>query len=243
MKLAVAATKVHKWVGLILGVQVILWIAGGLVMSWFPIERVRGEHNMRTPPAYDLADVGTIVPVTQALAQAGPAPVRRLELAYLLDRPVYRLEVGQEKDRARHILVDARDGRRLSPLSEDWARRIALSDFAGNAQARSVQLLSATNGEYRGAVPVWQVVLDDAEDTHIYVSPDTGRVVARRNSVWRLYDFFWMLHIMDYKTRSNFNHPLIIGAAAVALILSVSGLLLLFYRFGRRDFAWIRRRR
>lgn len=48
---------------------------------------------------------------------------------------------------------------------------------------------------------------------------------------------------MDCKARTNFHHPLIIGAAAIALILSVSGLALLFYRFGRRDFSWIRRRR
>ena len=58
-------------------------------------------------------------------------------------------------------------------------------------------------------------------------------MIARRNDVWRLYDFFWMLHIMDYRERSNFNHPLVIAASAGAVLLTLTGLVLLI--------PWIRR--
>lgn len=40
------AVRVHKWLALIVGVQIILWIAGGVVMSVLPLAEVRGEHNM-----------------------------------------------------------------------------------------------------------------------------------------------------------------------------------------------------
>ena len=62
MKLPVALTFVHKWIGIIIGIQIVLWVAGGLVMSAFPIELVRGEsasapadkparlHRRRRPP-------------------------------------------------------------------------------------------------------------------------------------------------------------------------------------------------
>ncbi|MDH4260266.1 MAG: PepSY domain-containing protein, partial [Gammaproteobacteria bacterium] len=71
---------------------------------------------------------------------------------------------------------------------------------------------------------------NDPRKTTIYVSSTTGQVIARRNDIWRLYDFFWMLHIMDYRERVNFNHALLIGASALALGLAASGFWLLFYR-------------
>ena len=63
---------------------------------------------------------------------------------------------------------------------------------------------------------MWRVDFDDSRHTTIYVSPQTGKVVGRRNTIWRVYDFFWMLHIMDYSARDNFNNPLVVTAAIVA---------------------------
>lgn len=77
---------------------------------------------------------------------------------------------------------------------------------------------------------MWQVRFDDGRDTTLYVSERNGQVVARRTDIWRLYDFFWMLHIMDYRERVDFNHPLLVAASAVALALAATGIWLLFYR-------------
>ena len=38
------AVRIHKWVALIVGLQIVLWVAGGVVMSVIPIEQVRGER-------------------------------------------------------------------------------------------------------------------------------------------------------------------------------------------------------
>ena len=35
--------------------------------------------------------------------------------------------------------------------------------------------------------------------------------------------FLWMLHIMDFDTRDDFNHPLLQIAAALGLIIALSG--------------------
>ena len=51
--------------------------------------------------------------------------------------------------------------------------------------------------------------------------------MARRNDWWRLFDVVWMLHIMDYDTRDDFNHPLLIVSAATALLFALSGVVLL----------------
>ena len=46
MSLLRIATWLHKWIGLIVGVQVLFWVAGGVVMTVLPIEKVRGEHHL-----------------------------------------------------------------------------------------------------------------------------------------------------------------------------------------------------
>ena len=38
------ASRLHKWLALFAGVQIILWFASGAYMSFMPIEQVRGEH-------------------------------------------------------------------------------------------------------------------------------------------------------------------------------------------------------
>ena len=73
----------------------------------------------------------------------------------------------------------------------------------------------------------------------MYFSADDGQLAEKRNSTWRLFDFFWMLHTMDYKSRDNFNSPLVITIGMAALWLSLSGFILMFRSFRRQDFAFL----
>jgi uncharacterized iron-regulated membrane protein len=75
------------------------------------------------------------------------------------------------------------------------------------------------------------VQFNDPEGLRIYVSPTTGKVVARRTNTWRVYDFLWSLHIMDYREHEDFNHPLLIACAAGLLVLALTGCVLLWRRF------------
>ena len=238
---------VHKWMGLLVGLQVLLWITGGLVMSWFEIERVRGEHNISKVEVAPLPADEILLPVSQILAAAGQ-PAASVTLRRLGERLVYDLAEPREpganpREVPSHALFDAKTGQRLSPLPAETALALALADFSGATNPDTPQLLAAQNLEYRGPLPVWRVVLGDEEDTRLYVSPQTGQIVARRNAVWRFYDFFWMLHIMDYENRTDFNNPLLIFFSITALLFAVTGIVLIFYRFGRRDFVWLRRPR
>ncbi len=79
---------------------------------------------------------------------------------------------------------------------------------------------------------MWQLVFDDSDNTHLYVSTAAGKVTARRSGTWRLYDFLWSLHIMDYRTRDDFNNWLVIAFAGLGLVLTVSGAAILICRFG-----------
>ncbi|TAJ26242.1 PepSY domain-containing protein, partial [Bosea sp. (in: a-proteobacteria)] len=71
------------------------------------------------------------------------------------------------------------------------------------------------------------------EKTSFYLSPATGEVVTRRSGVWRIFDFFWRLHVMDWNDGEDFNHPLIIITTALTLSIVVSGFILLWIRISR----------
>ena len=57
--------------------------------------------------------------------------------------------------------------------------------------------------------------------------------MTRRSGVWRFYDVFWRLHVMDWTHGENFNHPLIVVTTVLTLIVVISGLVLLWIRLSR----------
>jgi hypothetical protein len=132
-------------------------------------------------------------------------------------------------DRPGWALADAATGRLRPPVDRDEAVAIARRDFAIEAAVASVELVTATGGgsEYRGKpLPAYRVDFDHPLGTRIYVSADRGAVTARRNDRWRLFDLLWMLHIMDYSDRDDFNTWWLQGVSALGLLTVVSGFVL-----------------
>ena len=219
--------RVHLWAGLILGIQIFLWMLSGVVMTWFDLDLVRGERAAFSSPAPEL-DARNYASPGGVIAQLDGAS--RVELRYFRGRPVYEVEGVVDA-----ALFDALSGEKISPLTETIARTIAKSDFIGDGDVERMILLHNPPHEYKGPTPVWRADFNDRLNTRIYVSPDTGRVLARRNDVWRLYDFFWMIHIMDYDARQNFNNPLVKGFALASLLFAFSGLIMLVTKSSRRQ--------
>ena len=92
-------------------------------------------------------------------------------------------------------------------------------------------------------LPIWQVDFRDEKNSSYYVSGTIGESLERRNDSWRCWDFFWMLHNMDYAERTSFNHPLIIMVGFAMTWLAVTGFWLLFRTMWRHDFVKLRQDR
>ena len=226
--------KVHKWVGLLIGLQVLLWLISGLVISLLDPEKVSGKK---------WADTTTAVPMTlEPLILLEPAELPAalvkdalgIDLMYQHGKPVYVVRhAGGE------TLVDASDAS-VIVIGQTEARQIALKDFIGDGEVVSTQKGTAPDRETRNSNGAyWRFNFSDRSNTSIYISVSTGEILERRNSFWRVRDFFWMLHIMDYPGRENFNNPLIITIALIAIWLGISGFLLLFGSFSRSDFLFL----
>jgi hypothetical protein len=230
------AAKLHKWLALGLAVPFLFWFLSGLFFAIAPIERVRSEHMVAEPPpaAMTMAEAGAGL---QRLHAAGAPAAERIEFRRLLGGAVAVVTARGERPR----LYDLGSGRQLSPIPAELAQRIAEADHAGEQAAARVTPVMEASTEYRGALPAWRVDFDDGADRALYVAADTGAVAARRSELWRWFDFLWSLHIMDFENHEDFNTPLLVGGAALGLIVIMTGIIMFPSRLGLT--AWLRRRR
>lgn len=135
-------------------------------------------------------------------------------------------------------MLDARNGELRSPIPHEQALQLGDHYYAGSGKVGTAILI--TDEDQRPSelqtrpLPLWQIAFDDSIDTTFYLSPSSGELISRRHSFWRLYDFLWMFHIMDYENRTDFNNNLLRVAALMGLGMSLSGVWLLFYSFTRR---------
>ncbi len=222
-----AASSIHKWLALIIGVQVLLWVVSGSVMSILPINTVRGEH-LATREAPVLGDLSGLVSPAVIASQVAE-PVASLRYRNILGQPV--VEVEDTKDNV-HLFV-ARTGAPRPAFSATEARRIAEAAWIeGKAQIKTVERIETESPEYRGRLPAWRVTM--ADDVRIFVPLATGEVAAVRSSTWRFYDFFWSLHIMDWKNHENFNSWWLIAFALGGVAFACSGIIILAHRWPLR---------
>lgn len=232
MNLAKVSAFLHKWLALIVGVQVLFWVASGLFFAVFPIERVRSEHRI-AEHEYAALDIAAS-PSSAELAALLPSPPNKLSFERdATGRAVAVAEFGE----GRPALIDLEARRLLSPLDEAAAIAIARVHVARAPAVREAHLVEQASPEYRGALPAWRIAFDDAEGLAVYVAADTGRVTARRSDLWRVYDALWALHIMDWRDHENFNNGLLILASVTSLIVVLAGFILFPYRLG-----WVKRR-
>jgi hypothetical protein len=230
MRLVGWASFVHKWLALIVGVQMLFWVASGLFFALYPIERVRGEHRIAETEQAGL-DVSALRAPLELAALLPEAPTR---ISYERGVRGEALVIAEFATR-KPMLIELAGGRVLSPLDEMTATQIARAYVADAPAVRAARLVTEESPEYRGALPAWRIAFDDAERLAVYVASDTGRVTARRSDLWRTYDALWALHIMDWRDHENFNTGLLIITSITSLIVVLAGFVLFPFRlrFGR----------
>lgn len=227
VRLPLLARRLHKWFALLLASQLLIWTFTGLYMVIVDLDMIHGDHLVREPrrhtvPIADLAD-----PLPVARQVPGADIVR---LFWRGGRPAYAV-VGK----SRTVTVDAVTLARLPAPSELEIRRAAQERFNGSEAIVSVVLLPEAPFEIRGRQgPLWRVQFKGWNNPTFYLSAHTGELLSRRHELWRTFDFFFGLHVMDYSTREDVNNPLLRIASVLAVIMSLSGAWLLLYSFPRR---------
>jgi len=122
----VGASKLHRWLALIIGVQLLLWFSSGLLMSILPIEQVRGEHLVARESITTLGPAQAFASPASMLGTA-PGPVRELRYTTLLGKPVAELTMANGTVR----MHDARSGLPMARIDAPFAMRVARAAYHG----------------------------------------------------------------------------------------------------------------
>ena len=213
--------RIHKWIGLVLGLQFVIWAVSGATMALLDMKTVAGGKAPAATSAPALPSGDTAWP--QVRRSLGGQAITGVAVRPLLDRQVF--EVATQSGVR---LFDARHG---GPLRVDGllARKVAEASYVGRGKVASVAPLRELELAVREhKLPIWRVDFADDANSSFYVSGETGKLLERRNDTWRIWDFVWMLHNMDYVNRTSFNHPLIVVLAFGIIWLAITGFWLLF---------------
>ncbi len=236
MQWARVSAKVHKWLALLMAIQILFWFVSGLFFAIAPIETVRSEHRIAELPIQPVS-LNTAATGLQRIAELQAAAADKIELRSLMGEPVALVSSGEARPR----LYNLTSGRQISPIPASMAVAIAERDHDGSEKAARVSQVTENTTEYRGPLPAWRIDFEDGANRALYVAADTGTVTARRSTLWRTFDFLWSLHIMDFKNHEDFNTPLLIISTALALIVIGTGIIMFPSRFGYHG--WRKRRR
>jgi len=219
--------KIHRWLGLVVGIQLLLWTVGGLFFSLNPISRVRGEtEEPETPPLeFATPPASPAAALIELVRLHSQVEIQTVALRPHLGGAIYEITF-LENGEPHWALADVSTGELRAAIDRDEAVAIAKRAYLPDTRIADISLITEANrgSEYRKRpLPAYRVTFDDPLGTCLYISVESGDVTARRNDRWRLFDFLWMLHIMDYQTRDNFNSSLLQIVSTMGLVTVLSG--------------------
>ena len=228
MKTSLLFRKAHKWLALIVGVQVLLWSVSGLYMTAVDISIIHGDHLVKTKSLPALSQ-NAIIPFSDMHIHSTDEKNNNISSVMLSQTPLGpEYWISTESGLSR---VDAQTGQVLPEFDVEKIRILANYYYAGDANIRSIELLEKYPRELGGRPrPIWQVKYDDWLASTLYFLPETGALRSKRSDLWRWFDFLWMLHIMDYETREEVNNNLLRLASILGVLMVLAGLILLLTR-------------
>jgi len=205
--------QIHKYLSLFIAIQLLLWTVSGIYFAYNKIELVRGEHLRNESFErlnFDLKNLPEI-------------EAESINISIRMGLPLIKINSG---DRISYL---NEDGSQALKINLDQAIEIVQSKTS-LSPVSAVEIFDVPAGaEYRGRkLPLYQVATDHKDNIKVYLDAFSGEIVAIRSSSWRMWDFLWGLHIMDYIDRDNINNLLIKIFSILALVSSLSGVILFF---------------
>jgi len=216
----------HKWLGLIVGVQVLIWLLTGFFFSIMDHEKASGNQYRNLLPAVSTIESGKLISEQQVLSLYPKA--QQIRLIEILGQATYivTLKKGLYRHFENHYqLVDAYTGNSFI-IDENKAKQIAQNSYFGPGQVSSVsKLFPPIADEPKQKKPLWQINFDDDQQTSVYVEVASGRLIGHSSDYERLVDLLFILHFMDYASEGSFNNWQIIIFSLLTLLLTISGII------------------
>lgn len=222
----------HRYLGVIFGIQFLFWTLGGVYFSWTNIKETRGEDLRREEPSLisDSSKTSLAQVISTVKSSDMVKYIKSVQLVSVLDGLYYQVTF-HDGTGVKSKLIDAVNGKLRLPLNEAEAIAVAKSRMKIDAEVTDVHFVTETNShhEYREKpLPAYAIRFGKPAHTTVYVSAELGTVQSFRNNKWRVFDFLWMLHTMDYQGRDNINNWILRCFSLLGTVTLISGFALFF---------------
>jgi len=213
---ALKIRKTHRYLGLFIGIQFLIWTISGMYFSWTDIDDIHGDQFrdlQNQPKAFQNLISPTLLNISEG--------IKTIEIRDINSTPYYWLN---EKE-----LYNALNGKLKPEITKEEAVYVAKQYMKKDLEITTVERITEVDKkhEYREKLlPAYVISYANDEALKAYVSVNDGEFQTVRHRSWRWFDFLWMTHTMDYEGRDNFNNIVLRAFSLLGLITVLSGFLL-----------------
>jgi hypothetical protein len=226
--------KAHKWLALIVGLQLLIWVTTGLLFTLVDSEKSHGQIYRAQPSTVQATALPekllTNIQLLQQISLNIPDQnIRSIELKAFNQQWYFQLITTTSR-----YLFSALTGEQLI-VEESLALSLILDSYNGPGELTQLKLLTPPISEFSHINgKVWQAHFNDEINTYVYLEQNTGRIISHANDTSAYNDLLKTLHFMDYNQSGHFNSWWIITMAIFATLLSFSGLFWLVNTYAKK---------
>ena len=205
----------HKYLSFFISVQLFLWTVSGIYFAFNKIELVRGEQYRLTES----------FPINFNEVKFSRSDIQQVKAINRLGEIIFVVSGSKSTE-----YLDS-FGAPVNKLNKSEVFEIVSS----SSTLKPIDLEEITEfskgSEFRGRnLPLYKVTSlnDKDKKINLYLNVFSGEITAVRSLQWRIWDLMWGFHIMDWQTRDKINNIFLQIFSILALVSSISGIMLFF---------------
>ena len=205
----------HKYLSFFISVQLFLWTVSGIYFAFNKIELVRGEQYRLTES----------FPINFNEVNFSRSDVQQVKAINRLGEIIFVVSGSRGIEYLNAL------GTPVSKLSKSEVFEIVSSSSTLEPIVLEEITESSKGSEFRGRdLPLYKVTSlnDKDKKINLYLNVFSGEITAVRSLQWRIWDLMWGFHIMDWQTRDKINNIFLQIFSILALVSSISGIMLFF---------------
>ncbi len=205
----------HKYLSFFISLQLFLWTISGIYFAFNKIELVRGEQYRLTES----------FPINFDEVKFSRSDVQQVKAINRLGEIIFVVSGSKGTE-----YLDS-FGNPVNKLNKSEIFEIVSSSSTLKPIDLEEITESSKGSEFRGRnLPLYKVTSlnDKDKKINLYLNVFSGEITAVRSLQWRIWDLMWGFHIMDWQTRDKINNIFLKIFSILALVSSISGILLFF---------------
>ena len=205
----------HKYLSFFISVQLFLWTVSGIYFAFNKIELVRGEQYRLTES----------FPINFNEVNFSRSDVQQVKAVNRLGEIIFVVSSSMGVE-----YLDA-FGSPVNKLNKNEVFEIVSASSTLMPIDLEEITESSKGSEFRGRdLPLFKVTSlnDKDKKINLYLNVFSGEITAVRSIQWRIWDLMWGFHIMDWQTRDKINNIFLQIFSILALVSSISGIMLFF---------------